>query len=182
MKFHNLHIPNAMILEPEPHSDSRGFFARAFCGREMAQHGLQSTFVQANISYNYRKGTVRGLHFQLPPHGECKLVRCTRGAVYDVLVDMRPDSPTYLRYFGAELTERNRRMLYLPEMCAHGYQALTDDAEVTYFVSSYYSPESERGIHYNDPAIRIDWPLPVSEISEKDAGWQMLSVEIGASR
>jgi dTDP-4-dehydrorhamnose 3,5-epimerase len=180
MKFQKLHIPQAMVIDPEPRKDTRGMLARAFCAREMAEHGLQTTFVQTNITYNYVKGTVRGLHWQVLPMGECKLVRCTRGAVYDVLVDMRPDSPTYLQHFAVELTEHNRRMLYVPEMCAHGYQALTDDAEVTYMVSGYYSPESERGILYNDPAIGIEWPLPATVVSEKDQSWQMLSIEMGA--
>lgn len=174
MRFTKVGIPDVRVIHLDLKADSRGAFARTFCVREMEEEGLKSKFVQCNLSYNHRRGTIRGLHWQVPPATECKLIRCTRGAVYDVIVDMRPDSPAYLRHFGIELSAEERQMLYIPDQFAHGYQALTDDAEVAYQVTEYYTPELERGARYDDPLLGIRWPLPVTEVSEKDRGWALL--------
>ena len=174
MRFTPAPLAGVYLVELEPHTDARGMFARAFCAREFAEQGLQTSFVQANVSTNERAGTVRGLHFQRQPHAEVKLVRCTSGAVYDVVVDMRKDSPTYLRWFGAELTEKNGTMMYVPEGFAHGYQALSDGASVFYMVSAYYTPAAEGGLRHDDPALAIEWPRPVATISDKDARWPLL--------
>lgn len=171
MIFRETSLKGAFLIELEPHSDARGFFARSFCAREFAAHGLKPAVAQCNLSYNHKAGTLRGMHYQLPPAAETKLVRCTRGAIYDVIIDLRPDSDTYLQHFGAELSEENRAALYVPEMFAHGYQALSDGAEVTYQVSEFYTPGMERGLRYDDPAFGIAWPMPVSVISDKDAAW-----------
>lgn len=171
VKFVNTGLPGAVVVEPELLADERGFFARTWCAREFADHGFKDVFVQCSISFNRRTGTLRGLHYQAPPHEEAKLVRCTMGAVYDVIVDLRPDSPTYLKHFAVELTQDNRRMLYVPDGCAHGFQTLTDGAEVFYQISEFYSPESSAGHRWNDPAFGIDWPLEVSVISERDNGY-----------
>jgi dTDP-4-dehydrorhamnose 3,5-epimerase len=169
-------LAGAFIIDLEPRSDARGFFARTFCQHEMAAHGLKSTFVQANLSFNHRAGTLRGMHYQLPPAAETKLIRCTQGALYDVIVDLRPESPTYLEHIAVELTAENRRALYVPEMFAHGYQALVDGTEAFYQVGEFYQPGYERGLRYDDPRLAIQWPLPVSEISAKDAAWPLLEV------
>ncbi len=174
MQFTETKLKGAFIIELETRPDHRGFFARTFCAQEFAAHGLKPTVAQCNLSFNYRKGTLRGMHYQVAPATETKLIRCTQGAIYDVIIDMRPDSPTYLSHIGVELTAENRRALYVPEMFAHGYQALTDGAEVVYQVGEFYTPGYERGLRYNDPAFHIDWPLAVSEISEKDATWPWL--------
>ena len=174
MQFRKSPIKGAWVIDIEPLSDERGFFARSFCAREFEKHGLSPSLVQCNLSYNRRKGTLRGLHCQIPPAAEPKLVRCTAGAIYDVIVDLRPDSPGYLRHFGVELTAENRRALYVPELCAHGFQTLTDDTEVTYQMGAFYQPEFQRGFRYDDPAFSIQWPLPVSVISEKDLSWDPL--------
>ncbi len=171
MKFTETKLKGAFILDLEPHEDSRGFFARTFCQKEFEAHGLKPIVAQCNCSFNHKKGTLRGMHYQIPPAAETKLVRCTRGAVYDVIVDLRPDSPTYLQHIGVELTEHNRRQLYVPEMFAHGYLTLTDGAEVTYQVGEFYTPGYERGIRFDDPALKIEWPIPIEVISEKDANW-----------
>lgn len=175
MKFTGLEIPGSFLIDLEPFVDDRGFFARAWCADEFAAAGIDAAFVQANIGRNKHRGTLRGLHYQEAPHAEAKLVRCTRGAVYDVLVDLRPESPTYRAWFGSELSAENHRMLFVPEGCAHGYQSLTDDAEVYYQVSSRYAPGAERGIRYDDPAIGVRWPLPISNISPKDRAWPLLA-------
>lgn len=177
MKFLNTRLPGAFIIELERREDSRGFFGRAFCTDEFAFNGLNSSIAQSNISFNYRRGTLRGMHYQIAPAAETKLVRCTRGAIHDVIVDLRPGSPTYLQHLAVELSEENRRALYIPEMFAHGYQALVDGTEVIYQVSAAYSPDCERGIRYDDPALGIDWPIPVTAISEKDAAWPPLQIE-----
>ncbi len=181
MEFTETQLKGAFMIDLEPRSDQRGFFARTFCATEFVAHNLLPTVAQCNLSFNYKKGTLRGMHYQIAPAGETKLVRCTHGAIYDVIVDMGPNSPTYLSHIGVELTAENRRALYVPEMFAHGYQALTDGAEVAYQVGSVYTPGSERGLRYNDPAFDIEWPLSVSEISEKDATWPLLfeSVSVG---
>lgn len=174
MLFTETKLKSAFIIDLEPRQDHRGFFARTFCAKEFEAHGLKPAVAQCNLSFNHKKGTLRGMHYQIPPAAETKLIRCTQGAIYDVIVDMRPESPTYLQHIGVELTAENRRALYVPEMFAHGYQALSDGAEVIYQVGEFYTPGYERGMRYNDPVLKIDWPLPVSEISEKDAAWPLL--------
>jgi dTDP-4-dehydrorhamnose 3,5-epimerase len=157
-----------VIIEPERVEDERGFFARSFCAREFAARGLDPRVAQCNVSFNRTRGTLRGLHFQHPPHTETKLVRCTRGALYDVAVDLRPDSPTFLVHIAVELSARNGRMLYVPEGFAHGFQTLEDDTEVFYQMSAAFSPDAAGGVRWNDPAFAIEWPLEVSAISERD--------------
>jgi dTDP-4-dehydrorhamnose 3,5-epimerase len=157
-------------------SDPRGFFARTFCAQEFEAHGLKPTVAQCNLSYNYKKGTLRGMHYQLPPAAETKLIRCISGAIYDVIIDMRPESPTYLQHIGVELSAENRRALYVPEMFAHGYQALTDGAEVVYQVGEFYTPGYERGLRYDDPFFNIQWPTEVTVISDKDKNWPLMSM------
>ena len=180
MQFTETKLKGAFIIDLEPRADARGFFARTFCANEFADHGLKPTVAQCNLSFNYKKGTLRGMHYQIAPATETKLVRCTQGAIYDVIIDMRPESPTYLSHIGVELTAENRRALYIPEMFAHGYQALTDGAEVVYQVGEFYTPGYERGLRYNDAAFNIEWPLSVSEISQKDAAWPLFeSVGVG---
>lgn len=174
MKFIGTKLAGAFIVEPEPLEDARGFFARTFCAREFREQGLADVFVQCNIALSRNQGTVRGLHYQRPPACEVKLVRCTTGALYDVIVDLRPDSPTYLQYLGVELTARNRRALYVPEMFAHGMQTMEPDTEVFYQISNYYEPEAATGLRYSDPKLGIHWPLPVSIVSERDAKWPLL--------
>lgn len=174
MRFTETEIPGAFIIDIEPRADERGFFARTYCTREFAEHGLTMAFVQANTSFNRRRGTLRGMHWQDEPAPEAKLMRCIAGAVVDVLVDMRPESPTYLRHLSVELTAANRRQLLIPERCAAGYQTLTDDTEMSYLVSGVYTPEAERGLRHDDPAIGIAWPLPISTLSDKDANWPLL--------
>ena len=176
MLFTQTKLKGAFIIDLEPRQDRRGFFARTFCAKEFEAHGLKPAVAQCNLSFNHKKGTLRGMHYQIPPAAETKLIRCTQGAIYDVIVDMRPESPTYLQHIGVELTAENRRALYVPEMFAHGYQALSDGAEVIYQVGEFYTPGYERGMRYNDPALKIDWPLPVSEISQKDAAWPLLEM------
>jgi dTDP-4-dehydrorhamnose 3,5-epimerase len=158
----------------ESHEDSRGFFARTFCTNEFAEQGLVSTFVQCSVSFNRKRGTLRGMHYQLPPATEAKLVRCTAGSLYDVIVDLRPGSPTYLRHIGVELSARNRRALYVPEMFAHGFQSLEDETEVFYQISEFFVPDKSTGLRYDDPKLGIKWPLPVAVISEKDERWPLL--------
>lgn len=174
MQFTKTKLKGAFIIDLEQRGDERGFFSRTFCAEEFLSHGLKPTVAQCNLSFNHKRGTLRGMHYQVPPAAETKLVRCTQGAIYDVIVDMRPDSPTFLDYIGVELTAENRRAIYVPEMFAHGYQALTDSAEVVYQVSQSYTPGYERGLRYDDPLLEIDWPLPVIEISQKDAAWSLL--------
>lgn len=167
-------LSGAFVVEPEPKEDTRGFFARTFCAREFEEKGLASGFVQCSISYNHKRGTLRGLHYQTPPAAEVKLVRCTSGAIYDVIVDLRRDSPTYLQCFGVELSVRNRRALYVPEMFAHGLQTLADETEVFYQISEFHAPDKAAGIRYDDPKLKINWPLPVSVMSDKDLKWPRL--------
>ena len=175
MRFTETELRGAFLVNLEARSDDRGFFARTFCAQEFEAHGLKPAVAQCNVSYNHKKGTLRGMHYQVAPATEAKLVRCTRGAIYDVVIDLRPNSPTYLRHIGVELTEDNRCALYVPEMFAHGYQALTDGAEVVYQVSEPYAPGFERGLRFDDPTFGIAWPEAVSAISEKDATWPMFS-------
>ncbi len=171
MIFTETHLSGAFIVDIEPREDERGFNARAWCAREFDEHGLVNGFVQANIIFNHRRGTLRGLHYQLQPHGETKLFRCASGAIYDVILDLRLESPTYREWLGVELTAESRRMLYVPSGFAQGFMTLADSTEVTYQVSAFYAPDSERGIRYDDPAFAISWPLPVEAISEKDKNW-----------
>ena len=169
MIFTELPLAGAFVIDLEPRRDERGFFARSFCAREFEQHGLKTAIVQANLSQNVRKGTVRGMHYQRAPHAEVKIVRCVNGAIFDAIIDIRPDSPTYLRWTSVELSRENRRMLYVPEGFAHGYQALTDDSEVLYLVTAFYSPQDEAAIRWNDPRFRIRWPIAEAILSPKDA-------------
>lgn len=175
MIFTETKLKGAYIIDLDRKEDGRGFFARAFCQNEFAAHGLKPTIAQANIAFNNRQGTLRGMHFQYPPAAESKLVRCTRGAILDVIVDLRPESPTYLNHIAVELSEENFRALYVPERFAHGYQALRDKTETSYQVGEFYTPGSEGGLMYNDPRLGLRWPLPVSAISDKDKSWQSLS-------
>lgn len=174
MRFTATKLAGAWIIEPQPREDSRGIFARTYCAREFREQGLLDSFVQCNTSWNARKGTVRGLHYQLPPSSEVKLVRCTAGSLWDVIVDLRPDSPTYLQHVAIELSARNRFALYIPEMFAHGFQALEDATEVFYQMSDFYTPKLARGVRYDDPKIAIQWPLPVTSISDQDLSWTLL--------
>lgn len=172
MLFEEIGIAGAYVVDLQRHGDDRGFFARAYCGEEFAAHGLASSMPQINMSHSAHKGTIRGMHYQVAPHGEAKFVRCVRGAVLDVMIDLRPDSPTYLEWLGVELTAESRRAVYVPEYCAHGFQTLVDDTEVLYPVSSPYVPAAERGVRWDDPAFGIEWPLPESPtLSPKDAAW-----------
>lgn len=175
MIFTETKLRGAYIIDIERREDSRGFFARVFCQNEFADHGLKPIIAQANVAYNRKKGTVRGMHFQFPPAPETKLVRCTRGAILDIIVDLRPESPTYLQHIAVELSAENSRALYVPERFAHGYQALADDTETSYQVGEFYTPGSEGGLLYNDPQLGLHWPLPVSVISDKDKIWKPLS-------
>jgi dTDP-4-dehydrorhamnose 3,5-epimerase len=169
MQFTAGPVTGAFIVDLEERSDERGFFARAYAAEEFEARGLDPVTVQANISFNHRRGTLRGMHWQEPPHAETKLIRCTRGAVFDVVVDIRADSPTYLRWMAAELTADNRRAMYAPKGVAHGYLTLTDGAEVHYQVSYPFTPEADRGARWDDPAFAIAWPFPPESLSARDA-------------
>jgi dTDP-4-dehydrorhamnose 3,5-epimerase len=177
MRFLPTELAGAVLIEPERREDARGFFARTFCEEEFAAAGLVTRYVQANAAGNRRAGTLRGLHYQVAPHAEVKVVRCTRGAVFDVILDLRPDSPSFRRWQGFELSAENGAMLYVPEGFAHGYQTLADDTELAYQVSRAYAPGAERGIRHDDPAFAISWPRPVAIISEKDAAWPDFGAE-----
>ena len=168
MIFAETRLKGAYIIEPARLEDERGFFARTFCHREFAEHGIAFNFVQCNISFNEQKGSLRGMHYQVKPHAEAKLVRCTMGAIYDVIIDLRVDSPTFSQWISAELTARNRKMLFVPEGFAHGFQTLEDDTEVFYHMSRDHHPESSRGIRWEDPAIGIRWPRANPTVSERD--------------
>jgi dTDP-4-dehydrorhamnose 3,5-epimerase len=172
MRFEPTAIPEVVIVDLEEHGDERGFFARAWCEREFEDAGLNPRLVQVNLSYNRARNTLRGMHYQRAPHAEAKLVRCIRGAIFDVAVDIRADSPTFGRWVGAELSAANRRMLYVPEGFGHGFQTLADDTEVLYQVSEFYAPEAEAGFPWDDTLFAVDWPLGAPEvISDKDAAW-----------
>jgi dTDP-4-dehydrorhamnose 3,5-epimerase len=175
MHFIETKLKGAFIVDIERREDSRGFFARVFCQREYQEHGLKPVIAQANIAYNKRRGTLRGMHFQFPPAAETKIVRCTRGAILDIIVDLRPESVTYLEHIAVELNEADCRALYVPERFAHGYQVLADGTETSYQVGEFYAPEFESGLLYNDPRLGLTWPLPVAEISAKDATWKPLA-------
>lgn len=158
MLFEKTDLPGVYIISLELREDERGFFARSFCKKEMEQYGLQSDFVQCNISYNHQKGTLRGLHYQIAPHSEVKIVSCRRGAIFDVIVDIRKTSVTYGKWIGIELSEKNHQAVYIPEGFAHGFQTLCDDSEVFYHMGNYYYPGAAKGIRWNDPQLAIDWP------------------------
>lgn len=175
MIFTETHLKGAYVLDLERREDDRGFFARTFCQREFEQHGLRPLIAQTNIAWNPRRGTLRGMHFQYPPAAETKLVRCTRGAILDIIVDLRPESPTYLESFAVELTADNRRALYVPERFAHGYQCLADETETSYQVGEFYAPGLEGGLRHDDPRVALAWPLPVTTMSPKDRAWGLLS-------
>ena len=168
MIFHETKLPGVYEIHLEPMTDERGFFARSWCQKEFENHGLNPKLVQCSISFNSRKGTLRGMHFQAPPYAEAKVVRCTRGAIYDVVVDLRPDSPTYRDWMGVVLTAANRHMVYMPEGCGHGFLTLEDESEILYQMSEFYYAESARGVRWNDPAFQIAWPEKVKVISERD--------------
>lgn len=174
MRFTETPISGVMVIDPIPHQDGRGRFMRAWCAREFADHGIRFIPLQANMGLSLRKGTLRGLHFQDASAPEAKLVRCTRGAIFDVAVDLRPGSSTFAQWFGVELTAENGRMLFLPELCAHGYQTLEDNTEMYYMASAMYTPSAARGIRFDDPAFAIGWPLPPTPVSEQDRQWPML--------
>ena len=177
MIFTETRIKGAFIIEPQKHQDERGFFARVWCQKEFSNNGLCDYVAQVNASYNKSKGTLRGMHYQQVPYGEIKLVRCTAGAIYDVIIDLRPESATYRQWLGVELTSSNQKMLYIPENFAHGYQTLEDDSEITYQVSEFYTPHAEAGIRYDDPMFSIRWPIGITAISEKDLNWPDFTVK-----
>jgi dTDP-4-dehydrorhamnose 3,5-epimerase len=182
MKFTETKLKDAFIIDIEEKHDHRGFFARTFCAQEFEAHGLKPVVSQCNLSYNYKKGTLRGMHYQIPPAAESKFIRCIKGAIYDVIIDMRPESPSFLSHIGVELSAENHRGLYVPEMFAHGYQALTDETEILYMVGEFYTPGYERGLRYSDPFFNIEWPLEVSEISEKDLNWPLFkNIPVGGA-
>ncbi|MFI5315537.1 MAG: dTDP-4-dehydrorhamnose 3,5-epimerase [Myxococcota bacterium] len=176
MIFKETGLAGALAIEPERIEDARGFFARTFCAREFAERGLAPRFVQSSVSFNARAGTLRGMHFQVPPHREVKLVRCTAGAIWDAIVDLRRSSPTRLRWFGIELSAENRRSLYIPEGFAHGFVTLAPNSEVFYEMSEFYAPQAGRGLRWNDPALGIGWPVPPQVIAERDASYPDLDL------
>lgn len=178
MIFNQLPIKNAFLIELQPHSDERGFFARAFCKEEFRENGLSDEFVQANVSYNSTRGTLRGIHYQDAPHSEAKLVRCTQGSLFDVIVDLRRNSDTFGKWFGVDLTDKNHLALYIPEGCGHGFETLEDFTEAFYMVSARYEPRSEGGVRWDDPSISIDWPIsPPTVISDKDSSWPLVGAQ-----
>lgn len=176
MHFLETDLAGAWVIEPSPHQDGRGRFMRAWCVREFEEHGIHFSPVQANLGFSAKKGTIRGMHFQEAPALEAKLVRCTRGAMFDVAIDLRPGSATYGKWHGVELTAENGRMLYVPEQCAHGYQTLEDNTEMHYMTSQFYAPEAARGVLFDDPAFEIQWPLAATVISEQDRNWPLVTL------
>jgi dTDP-4-dehydrorhamnose 3,5-epimerase len=175
VRFVDTPLAGAYVVELEPIADARGFFARSFCANEFTTHRLDPRLVQCNVSYNVKRGTLRGMHFQKAPHAEAKLVRCTRGRVYDVIVDLRPDSVTYLRWFGLELSADNRKMLFIPQEFAHGFQTLADDSEMFYQMSEFYHGESASGVRWDDPALAIQWPIADPIVSDKDRSYPLIN-------
>jgi dTDP-4-dehydrorhamnose 3,5-epimerase len=171
MRFHATNIPGVFTIGIDPIQDERGFFARAWCRNEFEAHGLESNLMQANISYNLLKGTLRGMHYQAPPFAESKLVRCTQGAIYDVVLDLRPESPSFKDWIAVTLAAENRNMIYVPKRCAHGFLTLQDETEVFYQMSEVYNAESSRGVRWNDPAFGIAWPERVEVLSERDRNY-----------
>ncbi len=177
MNANPMPLNGSYVLEFNAFEDKRGLFTRTFCQKEMQQIGHDKNIVQANISMTRRKGSIRGMHFQLPPKSEVKIIRCIRGAVFDVIVDIRAKSPTFLQWFGETLTAENRKIMYIPEGFAHGFQTLDDNSELLYFHTEFFSPECEAGIRFDDPLLAIKWPLPVTDISKKDKFHQLLSID-----
>ena len=180
MKFSETRLRGAFVIDLDKHEDERGHFARVWCAREFARHGLPDRMVQASMSHTRLAGTLRGLHWQAAPHAEDKLVRCTRGALWDAIVDVRPQSPTYCDWIGVELSEENGRMLFVPKGFAHGFVTLTDDAAVSYQMTAEYAPESARGARHDDPAFAIRWPVPVLHMSARDRSWPDFGREAGS--
>jgi dTDP-4-dehydrorhamnose 3,5-epimerase len=174
MTFTPAGLQGAYVIDLKPFSDDRGWFARYYCKNEFSEIGHQKEWVQMNHSVNYRKGTLRGMHFQVPPYSEIKMVRCIAGAVYDVIVDIRKDSSTFLHWFGIELSAVNKKMLYIPEGFAHGFQTIEDNSELIYHHSEFYKPGAESGLRYNDPAINLQWPMAVTVLSDRDAAHPLL--------
>jgi dTDP-4-dehydrorhamnose 3,5-epimerase len=173
MLFTRTELDGVWTIDPAFHKDDRGHFFRAWCLGDFAEHGINFVPVQANLGFSHRAGTVRGMHFQAEPATEAKLVRCTRGAIFDVALDLRPHSPTFRKWFGAELTAENGRMLYLPEGCAHGYQTIEDQTEMYYMTSQYYTPSAVRGARFDDPGFTIQWPMEVTSVSDQDRSWPL---------
>ena len=174
MRFTKTNLFGVWVIDPSPHKDDRGRFTRAWCAREFAEGGLNFVPVQANLGFSIKKGTVRGMHFQEAPALEAKLIRCTRGIVFDVALDLRPNSPSYCEWYGIELSAENGRMLYVPERCAHGYQTLEENTEIYYMTSGFYTPRSVRGVRFDDPAFVIKWPLAATAVSEQDRNWALI--------
>ena len=174
MKFIATPLTGAWVIEPEPFHDERGFFARTWCAREFAERGLETAVAQRSISFNERRGTLRGMHYQAAPHEETKLVRCLRGAIHDVIIDLRPESPTFRQHFAVELTEENLLALYVPERFAHGYQTLEDESGVEYQMTEFHHPDAARGVRWDDPAFGIDWPIADPIIKERDASYPLI--------
>ena len=174
LHFEQTPLQGAWIVEPDPYVDQRGQMVRTFCRREFAEHGIEFEVAQTNASINNHAGTLRGMHCQVEPVAKGKIVRCVRGGVFDVIVDMRPESATYLRSFGVELTAENMKMLVIPKSFAHGFLTLEDDTELHYMVDNFYTPEHGRGLRYNDPVLKINWPRPVEYISAQDESWPLL--------
>jgi dTDP-4-dehydrorhamnose 3,5-epimerase len=171
MRFIETELAGAYVIDPEPFVDIRGAFARTWCAREFEAHGLTTRVAQTSTSFNARRGTLRGMHYQAAPFPEVKLVRCTRGAIFDVIIDLRPASPTFMRHFATRLTEDNRRAVYVPEGFAHGFLTLEDHSEILYQMSEFYVPEASRGVRWNDPAFGIDWPIDQPIMHERDASY-----------
>jgi len=173
LNFTNTPLPGAVLIDPIFRKDDRGHFSRAWCAKEFSEHGIEFTPVQANTGFSFRKGTLRGMHYQVAPALEAKLVRCTKGALFDVIVDLRPDSPSYCKWYGVELLAERYQMLYVPEGCAHGYQTLEDDTDLYYMTSQYFTPSAARGVRFDDVAFGIAWPLAPTAISEQDRNWPL---------
>jgi dTDP-4-dehydrorhamnose 3,5-epimerase len=178
MKFTETHLKGAFIIEINKLGDERGFFGRSWCRHEMEEHGLNGSIAQINTSFSPHKGTIRGLHYQIAPFQECKMIRCTRGAIFDLIVDLRPDSPTFLKWFGEELTQDNHKALYSPEGFAQGFLTLTPDAEITYFTTQFYAPGKDRGVRWNDPNFGIKLPMEPVVIADRDKNWPDFTLDL----
>jgi dTDP-4-dehydrorhamnose 3,5-epimerase len=177
MRFSNTNIAGAWVIDPSPHEDARGRFMRVWCAREFEDHGIHFVPVQANMGFSTRKGTVRGMHYQMKPALEAKMVRCTRGSIFDVVLDLRPGSSSYGEWHGVELSAENGRMLYVPEHCAHGYQTLEKNTEMYYMTSGFYTPDLASGVRFDDPVFSIQWPSVAAVVSEQDRHWQLVKRE-----
>lgn len=177
MLFHKTNIDGVFLIDLEARGDDRGFFARSYCREEFVAQGIDGSFVQENISLSHSRGTLRGMHYQVTPHAEDKLVNCVSGELFDVALDMRPASSTYLKWQGFSLTAENRKKLFIPKGVAHGFQTLVDETEIRYLVSSFYAPDAERGVRWDDPAIGIEWPLAPTVLSDKDKDWDNVSIK-----